>query len=127
MTTNISEYLENALSLADAATEGPWMDLDLGTGGRNIPLYHVTLSYDYEHDIAKAQDPDNAEFIAASRTLVPEMVGALQAMENLAEWHETKAYKASCFGSNSWAVQYHLDAASRIRDILDRHLGGRDD
>lgn len=74
-----AEWLDRADALTAAATEGPWVRFYTHVGGLNLigpgPEWHATL--------ITAGLADDAEFIAASRTMLPQAVAALRAVLHL--------------------------------------------
>lgn len=91
--TDPRETLNRIKEQADAATRGPWtpQDYDHNPGDQGVPIigggelgsmeghltaYAMTL-FNEEQSVA------DGAFIAASRTTVPRLVGALQAVLNL--------------------------------------------
>ena len=76
--TDPRETLARIRAQADNATDGPWY----GQRGHDTPSGWIdacVFDADGECVVSEASD-DNAEFIAASRTTVPALVGALEAV-----------------------------------------------
>ena len=95
-----AEQIQQWADLANAATEGPWTTASSGSRVQNA----------WAEDIGNDNegvwfDPDDAEFIAASRTAVPKMAAALQAvlevhvqhMENREGGHHRWEERHLCF------------------------------
>lgn len=88
----IEEHLRVIQERADAATDGPWVtfdtsseDPDLNDGLPHIlmPEYMRAMASWNEIGYVSVDYPDDAEFIAHSRTDVPRLVAALLAVLDL--------------------------------------------
>lgn len=119
-----TERLDEIEARADAATDGPWEAWDRGIGFE-VHVDGEGLNSEFRETFQQA----DAEFIAAARTDVPQLVTALRAVLNLADWHETKAEKArrfpggpSSIGEAEAKARVHDDAARRIRTAITDNL-----
>lgn len=106
---------ERLRKLADAAARGPW-EVDDG-GGYD---FSVTQGPDGDY-IACDVTPRDAEFIAAARTAIPQLLDLLdQAEAELDSWM-TRAYEAE---GKLWKAEARIKA---VEDVLAHHpYGGLD-
>ena len=108
--TTIRELLAPIRELETAATEGPWRWTDLGSQTRQElrnaerPLLRCSALMHPESE--------DAAFIAASRTTVPRLVAAIEAVEAMAEdrqWLYDVVCKNTC-GKAAWGADHEAIA-----------------
>ena len=117
---SIINRLDEIKARADSATEGPWSHInDSWQGGRAVHRVgsdgngdDVGLTYRYEGD---AQGEHDAEFIAHSRTDVPDMANTLKRVEALLEQYEADDREhLNTFGQHhpyaGWAADHLREA-----------------
>ena len=73
------EFIERVEALAGAATEGEWWH----TGKAATVYGRWADDLSSAPHVANVHDPDDATFIAASRTVVPQLTAALRAVLDL--------------------------------------------
>lgn len=77
----VSDYLDAIEARAEAATEGPWLNVGL-------VVWSTTTHEDVADTVVEPVNPQqlaNADFIAHARTDVPALVAALRAVLDLTE------------------------------------------
>jgi len=74
--STVEDRLAEIVALADAATEGPWEAVGPYIEAAGEEFAEVSMDVDGSDD---ERAPIDAAFIAAARTLVPELVAALRA------------------------------------------------
>ena len=80
------EFIERVEALAGAATEGEWWH----TGKAATVYGRWADDLSSAPHVANVHDPADAEFIAASRTVVPQLTAALRAVLDLADEYSTQ-------------------------------------
>lgn len=118
--------LADARRLADAATEGVWINLpqDDGVyiagacdhvGCHDYPMDHPNVLRIVEDEAVCGMSQEDAEFIAASRTLVPAMEQALRDVLALADkWEQ---------GATRWADPLPVPPeVEQVRAAIAAHL-----
>ena len=107
-------------ALANAATEGPWY-----TERRSEDYYDLTTVYNVFHngdtldrDLVAEVAYDNAEFIAAARTAVPQLLDQLdQAEARIKAWEKQYAHDLDQANAHIDAAETRLQA---IQDLVDQ-------
>lgn len=117
------ETLARIRAQAAAATEGPWRHVSIFEEGGFVEDDDGRDIFRWIEDDAGticATDPD-AEFIAASRTTVPALVDALEAVLKVhrPDHVESRDLCASCFGWDSEPVLWPCPTVKAITDALD--------
>lgn len=115
--TDARTYLAGIKERAAAATAGPWFaEGENSTGARTV--YYVFHNGDTpdRDKIADSWGPD-AEFIAHSRTDVPKLIAALEAVWVLADEHDAECQR---IGDLSWVPSGRIRKA--ITEALEASL-----
>ena len=126
--TNPRETLARIRAQADAASPGPWFDEE-----RNLdePWDLTTVYYGFhngetpDRDLVAEASYDNAKFIAASRTTMPRLVDALEAVLDLAD--RLDAEDEAMHDFYSWPrdkSDQTKTPAARIREAITTALEG---
>jgi hypothetical protein len=108
-----AEWLGRAHAVTDAATDGPWEALDRWSLGTTVVAPRQRdLIVSEDGGVPCLADPNDAAFIAASRTMLPAAVAAIEAVLFQCSGDGDNVYRDDTYGTGARVIRVDVIEAA---------------